>query len=676
MPPARPLALCFLAVWGVPAAAAVALALADPPRASWALAAGLLGVAVARAAAAWRRPGAANAALALGALAVVLVWPELALRLAGFEYDRAGVVQFGFPRPDRMLELERDPELFWTLPRGVDGHNSLGFLGGEWAMPKPPGRLRLAFFGDSCTYQPYPARVEEELRRLRPDLDVESCNLGVPGYSAHQGRILVERWASRLAPDVAFLYYGWNDHWQAYGTTDAEKAVLAASPGSALARWLSGSALLEALARLSSRETGRPLGMPRVPLPEFRSQLAAMGSTLRGLGIPPVYLTAPSSHARLGAPHALVERGLAADEAQVLRLHREYAEAVREAAREPGSYLLDLAARADALPDPGLVFYRDGIHFRRRGIEWIAGEIGAFLDRERLRPGAGAQSRRAKGPAAARAAEISRAGRRARSRPGRPRRRARRARRRRPRRRRHPGPGARRPRARAPRARRRRPSPGPAPRRGRAPRGRAASAGPRGARGRRPRGSGASSRRGAAARRPRGGRRCAPGVARSGSAARRRRRRRARARPRRASRAGGRRRPRASRARRARAAAAASRASAAGRARTRRGSAPGIRRRPRPPRRRAAAPRTRRSARRPAPAPRPPAPPARSRPAAAPRPAPRPPGSAPRRSDAAPLAPWRPPHMISATRARHSPPSSATRTWIGPRGQPDSLAPW
>src|SRR5262245_9321957 len=403
MPPARPLALCFLAVWGVPAAAAVALALADPPRASWALAAGLLGVAVARAAAAWRRPGTANAALALGALAPVLVWPEIALRLAGFEYDRAGVVQFGFPRPDRMLELERDPELFWTLRRGVDGHNSLGFLGGEWAMPKPPGRLRLAFFGDSCTYQPYPARVEEELHRLRPDLDVESCNLGVPGYSAHQGRILVERFAPRLAPDLAFLYYGWNDHWQAYGTTDAEKAILEASPGTALARWLSGSALLEALARLSSRETGRPLGVPRVPLPEFRSHLAAMGSTLRGLGIPPVYVTAPSSHARLGVPHALVERGLAADEAQVLRLHREYAEAVRAvAAEEPGAYLLDLAAEAEALPDPARVFYRDGIHFRRRGIEWIADEIVAFLERERLLPVAGDQSRGEKVPGSSR----------------------------------------------------------------------------------------------------------------------------------------------------------------------------------------------------------------------------------------------------------------------------------
>jgi lysophospholipase L1-like esterase len=382
----RPLAPCFLALWGVPAAAAVWLALAEPARASWTFAGCLLLVAILGSAAAWRHARAANPALALGTLSLLLVWPEIALRLAGFEYDRAGVVQFGFPRPDRMLALERDPDLFWRLPPGVDGHNSSGFLGGEWTLPKPPGRFRLAFFGDSCTYQPYPARVEAELRRLRPDLDVESCNLGVPGYSAHQGRILVDRWAERLAPDVAFLYYGWNDHWQAYGTTDAEKAILEARPRTALARWLSGSALLESLAQLRSRETGRPLGAPRVPLPEFRSHLRAMGRTLRGLGIPAVYVTAPSSHARLGVPHALIERGLAADEAQVLRDHQAYTDAVREAASEPGAYLLDLAAKAEALEDPGRIFYRDGIHFRRRGIEWVAGEILAFLERERLLP--------------------------------------------------------------------------------------------------------------------------------------------------------------------------------------------------------------------------------------------------------------------------------------------------
>jgi lysophospholipase L1-like esterase len=381
-------AALFLVVWGIPAAAACALALADPETSSWSFAGFLIAVAIVGAVAAWRRTGAAEAALGLSALGLLVVWPELGLRLAGFEYDRAGVVQFGFPRPDRMLELERDPELFWTLPPAVDGHNSLGFLGGEWAVPKPPGRTRIAFFGDSCTYQPYPARVESQLRRRRPDLDVESCNLGVPGYSAHQGRILVDRLAARLAPDVAFLYYGWNDHWQAYGTTDAEKAILAARPRGVLARWLSGSALLEALARLASRETGKPLGVPRVSLAEYRSHLAAMGRTLRGLGIAPVFVTAPTSHGRLGVPHALIERGLAADDAQVLRAHREYADAVREvAAAAPGSYLLDLQAEAEALEDPGRIFYRDGIHFRRAGIEWIADEIVAFLERERLLPG-------------------------------------------------------------------------------------------------------------------------------------------------------------------------------------------------------------------------------------------------------------------------------------------------
>ncbi len=381
-------ALWFLVLWGVPAAAACGLVLVDPAKASWAFASFLLVVAIVGTGVAWRQARATNGALALCTLSLLLLWPEIGLRLAGFEYDRAGVVQFGFPRPDRMVELERDPELFWRLPPGVDGHNSFGFLGREWALPKPPGRFRIAFFGDSCTYQPYPARVESELQRRRPDLDVETCSLGVPGYSSHQGRILVDRWAQRLEPDVAFLYYGWNDHWQAYGTTDAEKAVLESRPQTALARWLSGSALLESLSRLSRRETGKALRVPRVSPREYRSHLTAMGRRLKQLGIPPVFVTAPSSHARLGVPEALIERGLASDETRVLQWHREYADVVREVASEPGSYLLDLQARAEALEDPGRIFYRDGIHFRRRGLEWIADEILAFLERERLLPGA------------------------------------------------------------------------------------------------------------------------------------------------------------------------------------------------------------------------------------------------------------------------------------------------
>jgi lysophospholipase L1-like esterase len=296
------------------------------------------------------------------------------------------VVHFDFARPERRVALERDPELFWRLRRGVDGHNSLGFLGREWTLPRPPGRFRIAFFGDSCTYQPYPARVESELRERRPDLDVEACGLGVPGYSSHQGRLLVERWAPRLDPAVAFLYYGWNDHWQAWGTTDAERALREAGPGAALARWLFRSVLLESLASLSRREAPRPRGLPRVSPREYRAHLAAMAKTLKELGIPPVFITAPSSHARLGVPPSLVERGLASDAQQVLQWHREYADLAREVASEPGCYLLDLQARAEALEDPGRIFYRDGIHFRRRGIEWIADEVIAFLEREHLLP--------------------------------------------------------------------------------------------------------------------------------------------------------------------------------------------------------------------------------------------------------------------------------------------------
>jgi lysophospholipase L1-like esterase len=383
----RPLALCWLFVWGIPAVAACWLALADPAKTSWLLGACLLVATIAGFGAVQRLPRAENWAVALSTLSLLVLWPEIGLRLAGFEFDRAGVVQFGFPKPERIVEFERDPELFWRLRPGVHGHNSFGFLGREWKIPKPPGVFRIAFFGDSCTYQPYPALVESELKKRRPALNGEACSLGVPGYSSHQGRILVERWAKRLEPNVAFVYYGWNDHWQAYGTTDSEKSILEAQPGTRLARCLSRSALLEWLAKQSSRETGKALGVPRVSREEYRANLTAIGTSLLALGITPVFITAPTSHGRLGVPGALLERGLAVNAALVVRWHREYADIVRDVARRPGFHLLDLAARADALGDPDSVFFMDGIHFDPSGLEWIANEIVDFLERERLLPG-------------------------------------------------------------------------------------------------------------------------------------------------------------------------------------------------------------------------------------------------------------------------------------------------
>jgi len=170
-----------------------------------------------------RRAAPVDWLLAVAALNLVLVVPELALRLADFRFESG--IQFGYPRPERMLAFEPDPDLFWRLPPSDPEVNSLGFKGDEIAVPKPDGTFRILFLGDSCTFQGYPQRVADLLaQRPDPRLRVEAVNLGVPGYSSHQGRIVAELYGEVFEPDLVFAAFGWNDHWLAYGAPDAPGA--------------------------------------------------------------------------------------------------------------------------------------------------------------------------------------------------------------------------------------------------------------------------------------------------------------------------------------------------------------------------------------------------------------------------------------------------------------------
>ena len=155
-----------LALAGPPVLATLFVAATRPDDASR-LYAGLLvaGLAGLLWLAASRAPRAPQWVLAGASLALCL-WPETCLRVSGFRFDRAGVIEFGYPRPDKMSEARRDSELFWTLDPAIEGVNSAGFPGPEFEIPKPAGRRRVVFFGDSVLR--YPPLVEEALNSL-PD---------------------------------------------------------------------------------------------------------------------------------------------------------------------------------------------------------------------------------------------------------------------------------------------------------------------------------------------------------------------------------------------------------------------------------------------------------------------------------------------------------------------------
>ncbi len=136
-----------------------------------------------------------------------------------FEWDR---FLFYRLRPGRRLEMI-DP----LAPTAAEGGgrwrvetNAQGFRGPPFTPAPTPGRHRIVSLGDSSTFgwgvtadEAYPARLREVLaERLGwSDDRLEVINLGVPGYSSFQGRVLLERVGLALQPEAVSWGFGAND---------------------------------------------------------------------------------------------------------------------------------------------------------------------------------------------------------------------------------------------------------------------------------------------------------------------------------------------------------------------------------------------------------------------------------------------------------------------------------
>ena len=98
--------------------------------------------------------------------------------------------------------------------------NTRGFRTAEFGDAPAPGVVRIVVLGDSSTFgwgvehfETYAERLGTALaERWSVDRSrIEIVNLGVPGYSSFQGRILLERFALGLAPDAIVWSYLSND---------------------------------------------------------------------------------------------------------------------------------------------------------------------------------------------------------------------------------------------------------------------------------------------------------------------------------------------------------------------------------------------------------------------------------------------------------------------------------
>jgi len=97
--------------------------------------------------------------------------------------------------------------------------NSVGFRGDEIEMPKPAGRFRILCLGGSTTYtshvpdgQTYPELLEQELRTLKPEMDIEVINGGVESYTSAESLANLAYRCLEFEPDIVVVYHGANDY--------------------------------------------------------------------------------------------------------------------------------------------------------------------------------------------------------------------------------------------------------------------------------------------------------------------------------------------------------------------------------------------------------------------------------------------------------------------------------
>jgi lysophospholipase L1-like esterase len=127
----------------------------------------------------------------------------------------------------------------------------------------------------------------------------------------------------------------------------------------------------------------RPL---RVAPDDFRNNLTAMVRIARENGITPILITAPSSHRSGQEPVYLQDRFIKQLD-QLVPLHRQYTDIVRDVAREQNVLLLDLQTEFDALPYNTVrddYMKSDGIHFRAAGSTAVAESLYRFIEQHHL----------------------------------------------------------------------------------------------------------------------------------------------------------------------------------------------------------------------------------------------------------------------------------------------------
>jgi len=335
---------------------------------------------------------AARIALPRAAIPVLFSPLDAALNSTQPEFFRAHPTLFWELVPN----VRRYEPTFWGDVTNADGLRMRRDVSGK------DGRLRVACFGDSCTYG-LGGPVDDawpSLLAADPALDV--INAGVVGYSTYQGALMADMRCPEWKPDVVVVEYGVNDAlaWmqidrgEVVAPTDVERA-----PHVRAEALLHKSVLLGWLASIAAP---RPRAVPsdlvnaaneasatKGPV-EARSFAAAREMFKNGADrlparVPPDAFRANLARIAAHAPYAIVldwprRRRIdptTKDEMSEERL-APYEKAIRESATDRVD-VLDLAPPLVASKLTGDQAYYDAIHARRPLSQIVADAVRAKI---------------------------------------------------------------------------------------------------------------------------------------------------------------------------------------------------------------------------------------------------------------------------------------------------------
>lgn len=305
------------------------------------------------------------------------------------------------PDPHTMWRLRPSIDLSvreWIQPYGPEPRNPIlyewqittnarGFREREFEARKTPNTMRVLCLGDSRTLgegldadATYPGRLAVALGS-----DVEVLNLAADGWSAFQGRRLLEHEGLSYNPDVVVACFGINDSDRAWGYSDSVRADRLDTAFTRIQKLLYRSMTFYAASRLYLKAksyvfgktpigVGYGLGPPRLTPADYGREISRMREICANHDIPFVYMILPVS---AYYPWRKVKTG-----GGLVTPFHAYNEQAIGRQSPPASLTVDM--RNGALDREPAAYFIDDMHLSERGAQTVADRVAeaivAYLD--------------------------------------------------------------------------------------------------------------------------------------------------------------------------------------------------------------------------------------------------------------------------------------------------------